>query len=355
MNKSETGEIFRDYPVSLWVIGLIFFAGGIYFFYRSFSLPFLLGGIGIGLLLVILSTVLTVELLDGGRTLVLLHQGLLKRDRQELDVGEIQSIFVQQSSNRNSDTSATYRVVIRMNNGEQYPLRGYFSSGYQSKERTARTLREAIGVAGQDQTPMGVMQMAAQMVQDIYQADGQNLDEMEEQQTSGVRWKIQTVTIGPSQVTRWLSKDFTSPEHFLYLVQKLEDQESGKMVMSLMGKTLMRKSLQMYGFKDEDLPNLDNAVVMEHLDKRMEKFFLGYTSDGSWAQHILNAWVAMPLVGWASDHPLQQGVKNPESFSQLAVLFSPTGVFVSCLGELTESEQEQLIDLGVEIVRAHGG
>jgi hypothetical protein len=355
MNKSETGEIFRDYPVSLWVIGLIFFAGGIYFFYRGFSLPFLLIGIGVGLLMVILSTVLTVELLDGGRTLVLLHQGLLKRDRQELEVREIQSIFVQQSPNRDRDSSATYRVVIRMKNGEQYPLRGYFSSGYQAKEKTARTLRETIGVAGQDQTPMGVMQMAAQMVQDAYQVGGQNLEEMEEQETRGVRWKIQTVTLGPTPVTRWLSSDFSSPGQFLYIVQKLEDQESGKMVMSLMGKTLMRKSLQMYGFKDEDLPNLDSAVVMENLDKRMEKFYLGYTSDGAWAQHILNAWVVMPLVGWASDHPLQQGVKNPEDFSQLAVLFSPSGVFVSCLGELSELEREQLIDLGVEIVRAHGG
>lgn len=353
MNRNQK-ELIREFPVSLWVTAFVFFAGGIITFLKEFPLGVSIGGIVIGLLLVGFSTVLVVDLDQSGSNLIIQRTGLLKRSRDELRVSEIQAVFVQQSRNRDRDSSASYRVVIVMDNGDVVPLRSYFSSGYQAKESTAQLLRDAIGVEGSDQGPQGVLEMASQLVQGVYQPDGEILGELEEQETDGVRWQIQTVTLGAAPVTRWLSKDFTTPDQFLYLVQKLENQDSGRMVMNLMGKTLMRQSLRLYGFRDEDIPNFEDAVVLEELDHRLDKFFLGYTSDEEEATQLLTSEVVTPLVIWAEDHPLSHRVKQPEEFNQLAVLFSPNGVYVSCLGELGEQETEQLVDLGVKVVRAFG-
>jgi hypothetical protein len=354
MNQYQQDELIREYPISLWIPAFIFFAGGIFTYFRRFPIGVSIGGVAIGLLLVVLSMVLVVRLDRGGRVLTVQRIGLVRRSIQELAVSEIQAVVVQQSQNRDRDSGPTYRVVIVMENGEAVPLRSYYSSGYQSKEETAQRLREAIGVEGHDQTPQGVLEMASQFVQGVYQPDGVGLGEMEEQETNGVRWQMQTVALGASPVTRWLSKDFTYPDQFLYLVQKIENKDGGGIVMNLMGNTLMRQSLRIYGFSDADLPNIEDAVVLDEVDNRLDKYFMGYASDELDAPGLINTWVVDPLLTWAEAHPMRQGRKQREDFSQLAVLFSPNGVYLSCLGELTEDETEQLVNLGVEVVRALG-
>jgi hypothetical protein len=354
MNRYQQDELIREYPIGLWIPAFIFFAGGIFTYFRRFPVGISIGGVVIGLLLVVLSTVLVVRLDRGGRVLVVQHVGLVKRSIQELTVSEIQAVVVQQSQNRDRDSSPSYRVVIVMEAGEVVPLRSYYSSGYQSKEETAQRLRAAIGVEGHDQAPQGVLDMASQLVQGVYQGSGEVLGEMEEQETNGVRWQIQTVTLGASPVTRWLSKDFTYPDQFLYLVQKIENKDSGGIVMNLMGKTLMRQSLSINGFTDADLPNIEDAVVLDEVDDRLDKFFMGYASDALDAPGLINTWVVDPLITWAEAHPMRQGKMQREDFYQLAVLFSPNGVYLSCLGEMTEEETEQFANLGVEVVRALG-
>jgi hypothetical protein len=353
MNRNQK-ELIREFPVSLWVTAFVFFAGGVFTFLKEFPLGVSIGGIVIGLLLVGFSTVLVVDLDQSGSNLIIQRLGLIRRSMDELQVNEIQTVFVQQSRNRDRDSSASYRVVIVMENGDVVPLRSYFSSGYQAKESTAQLLREAIGVEGSDQGPQGVLEMASQLVQGVYQPDGEILGELEEQETDGVRWQIHTVTLGNTPVNRWLSKDFTTPDQFLYLVQKIENQDSGRMVMNLMGKTLMRQSLRLYGFTDEDIPNIEGAVVLDEQGKRLDKYYMGYTSDEDEATQLLSPEVVELLVAWTEDHPMRHVAKQRDDFNQLAVLFSPNGVYVSCLGELSESDTEQLVNLGVEMVRALG-
>ena len=126
--------------------------------------------------------------------------------------------------------------------------------------------------------------MASQLVQGAYQANGKMLGELEEQETNGVRWQMDTIALGASPVTRWLSKEFIYPDQFLYLAQKIEGQDSGKKLIALMGKTLMRQSLQMYGFTGEDTPNFDDAEVLDSVDLRLDEHFLCYTSDALWRE-----------------------------------------------------------------------
>jgi hypothetical protein len=355
MDSRQREELIREFPVSLWAAGVLFAAGGVYAYFRSMPIGLTIGGAGIGLLLLLFSSVLIVELVDSRRTLLVRRIGLIRRKVDELPLSEIQAVFVQQSRNRDRDSNPSYRVVIAMQNGEIYPLRNYYSGGALRKEKAAQQLREAIGVGGHDQTAMGAIEMASQLVQGSYEVGGRTLDEMDMQETNGVRWQMQTISFGASPVIRWLSKDFAYPDQFLYLAQKVEGQDSGKKAMALMGKTLMRQSLRMYGFDDADVPNFKHATELVTDDLGFGEHFFAYASDDASARGLITAWVVRPLERWAERHPMVQGINQRENFNQLVVLYSPKGVYVCCLGELDEIETEQLVALGVELVKAQGG
>ena len=135
MDSRYREELVREYPFNLWIIGIIFCAGGIYTYYQAMPIGLLIGGVGIGLLMFLLSTVLIVELVDNRRTLLLRRVGIIRRKIDEIPAREINSVFVQQSRTRDSNSSASYRVVIRMQDGEIFPLRTYYSSGAAGKRK----------------------------------------------------------------------------------------------------------------------------------------------------------------------------------------------------------------------------
>lgn len=355
MDSRQREEIIREYPINIWTVALILFAVAIYGYYQSMSIGITIGIAGAGLLVLLLSRLLIVEFADSRRVLLLRRIGIISRKVDELPVSNIQSVFVQQSRRRDNRNSPSYRVVIAMKDGETYPLRSYYSGGALRNETAAEKIRLAVGVGGHDQTTMGMLEMGSKLFSEAYQPNGVALDEMAAQETNGVRWQMQTIPLGASPVTRWLSKDFTYPGQFLYLAQKLEGQESGKKIMAMMGKTLFRQSMRMYGFGDADTPNIDRADQMEIEDHRLDEHFLCYASDPIGAKRLLSSLVVGSLSDWAERHPLRQGVKQTDNFSQLVILFSPNGAYLSCLGELKDSETEELVNLGVELVNAQAG
>jgi hypothetical protein len=210
-------------------------------------------------------------------------------------------------------------------------------------------------VGGVDQTNLDVFAMAAELVQDAYQVEGDRLADQAAQQTDGVHWKIQTIMLGASPVSRWFSQDYLFPAGFLFIPQKVEGQQSGKKLIALMGKTLMRQSLKLYGFDDDQLPGLDQAEVLEFGQQRLQEDFMGFASDPAAARRLITPGLVTALESWAARHPINKGVTREGNFQQLVILFSPEGVFLCSLGTLKPGETEELVELGVELVRAQLG
>ena len=97
------------------------------------------------------------------------------------------------------------------------------------------------------------------------------------------------------------------------------------------------------------------AEILETADQQIEDHFLCFASDILDAENLLSSTLVDRLAAWAALHPMRQGRNQTTNFSQLVILFSPNGVYLGCLGELKDSETEELINLGVELVKAQGG
>ena len=170
-----------------------------------------------------------------------------------------------------------------------------------------------------------------------------------EQVTDGVRWELQHYSFASSPVTRWFSPEVETPDYFVYIAQKQEGQGEQKGIMNLFGKSLFKQSLKMYGFDESYTPGLDQAVIHQETDRRLMQDFFIFTSNTREAHRVLNPWVVTPLLAWTDRYPLNS---TGQQFSQMTVLFSPWGLFISVLGSLNARDLEEITSLGVEIVKS---
>ncbi len=358
MNNKEV--ISQDIPIWMWLSGDLFVGVGGFLLWKG-AAPWYFSGIFLltGLLFIALTPIVTVSLDRGSGVIEVRKKSLFRNRFNEVPAHQVASAYVQQtiSSGTEGGSSMVYRVVIELENGEVIPLRGYYSSGFKGKQRTAEKIRAALGVPGVDQdrrwrgnSPMDVFTLR--------EAKGQlkatNI-EPGEHLTNGVRWELETYTYGAADAStpmyRWLSTDFETPGYFLYLAQKAVGQGQQKGLMNLMGKMLIKQSMRIYGFDSSYAPGIDTASSLEDVDRRlMEQFFI-YSSSPVEARRLLNPWTVMPLIGWVDRYALEAGTKN---FNQLSVLFSPNGVFVSVLNVLDAAQVDELVSLGVELLRAQG-
>ena len=106
--------------------------------------------------------------------------------------------------------------------------------------------------------------------------------------------------------------------------------------------------MKIYNFDEADTPNLSNADLFP-LDAHLEGDFFAYTNNKALAQNILNPWVKWPLADWARKHPFTQG-----STDQLAVLFSPRGLYLAVMGYVNQEYLDELAHLGAELIRVQG-
>lgn len=358
MDGRET--VVRDVPTFVWIFGLGFFGLGLYLFFNQ-SAPWFIGAIFIlvGAALVAFVPIVTIRVDRGGGMLEIEKRSLTLKHSQEMRVSEIKSVYVDQSVSRDDgSTSYTYRVVIVKNDGEQLPLRSAFSSGRRKKVQQADAIRQIVGVGGSDEFPVDAGTALAQAfaLNPIEDQERQTGIPAGEQETNGVRWKLEAFQFGGagegSPVYRWSSMDFETPGYFVYLAQRVEGVGKQKGLMNLVGNLLIKQSIRMYGFDEYYAPGWDNAVSMEDVDRRLVENYFVYTSDPLEARRLLNPWTVMPLVGWADRYALD---RRSRQFHQMTVLFSSLGVYVSVLNTLDRAQVDELVALGVELVRAQGG
>jgi hypothetical protein len=240
--------------------------------------------------------------------------------------------------------------------GTILPFRAFYSSDFFLKQRRAEKLRAFIGLAETvDETPIGILRALPQIIQPTLEKQQEALtgDNQKIRETNGVKWQLQTVSMGASPVTRWFSADFKMPNDFIFLAQKIAGQQSsGAGLLASIAKTLFRTSISLYGFKADDTPGLDIAAPLSPLDANLEPHFSAFTTNPAAAQQLLNPWVSMALRSWAERYPLRQLQKG--RFGQLVVLVNPNGIYLATLNILLPDQVEEIATLGAELVKTKG-
>ncbi len=348
--------IVQDIPYILWIFGAGFFGTGVFliFFHAA---PWLMAGIFIliGALVVVFVPLVTVRYDRSSRTVVIEKLGLTGLRRQEIPASQISRVEVQESSG--SDSGPTFRVALRLQDGKDVALRTAYSSGRRGKEKQAEAIRQAVGIEAEVGIPMSAAQALGQVFQQaaVEDLEAQTGITPGEHETDGIRWTLTMHHFGGvgegSQVYRWSSTDFDTPDFFVFLAQRMEGQGKQSGLMNLAGNLLFKQSLKMYGFNAYYTPGLDQAKTIEDIDRRLVEAFFVHTSDPVQARRLLNPWTVMPLVGWADRYALE---RRSRQFHQLTVLFSPLGVYVSVLNSLDRAQVDELVSLGVELVRSQG-
>jgi hypothetical protein len=350
---------FRDFPLGLWLTGIALLGVTTYLVTKSAYPTAGITGI-LGLLALFLPAALTISADPTSRTLTLRYGLVIPRSVKQIPFDEINTIRVDCSSTRDHDhpgrRSTSYRLELVKKDGTTLPFRSYYSGDFFMKQRRAEKLRTFIGLAETvDETPIGILRAAPQMVQPVFERQQEALTGNNQQirETNGVHWQLQSVAMGATPVTRWFSPDFKMEGGFLYLAQKLVGQQStGGGFLASIGKTLFRTSISLYGFAADDTPGLDNSNSLVPLDANLEPHYTAFTSKPTAARQILNPWAAMPLCSWAERYPMRQLQQG--RFGQLIILYSPNGIYLATLNMLQLDQVDELAALGVELVKAAG-
>lgn len=147
MQGQNENLVFKDTPYSIWLIGIFFGGLGAYFLiFRNTPIYLPIIFIGIGLLLLLLSSILTVTVDRSSGTLVIKKAGIIVHSQREIEISMIEDIYIAQKTSTDEDgTSTTYQIRIVLNTGEEVPLRKYSSGGYRKKAEQVQQLQQAIG------------------------------------------------------------------------------------------------------------------------------------------------------------------------------------------------------------------
>jgi hypothetical protein len=342
MNRDDSQLVLHDVPVLLWLFGLIFAGVGTAIILEGGPPPvvaLILFAIGLGFLL--FTSVLTITADAIARTLKLEYRSVLLRKQKQVPFDEIVGINVERSSSGGRG-GPTYRMTLMRKDGQVIPFRSFSSSGWKKKDRRASQLREFIGIQESNRTPTGMLPAELSQAAEIHE-------------TNGVHWQTQPMTTHGSPAptgVRWSSPDFKTPGIFLFVAQKAEGQASGGFLASL-GKMFIRQALSLHGFQPEDTPGLDQAATLGPLDPALERHFMAHTNSPASASRLLNSRTVTLLADWAGRYPLKQ-FQTGSHYGQLMILFGPNGVHLVTLNLLQPSQADELVSLGVELVKCQG-
>jgi hypothetical protein len=327
MNRNESQLVIRDFPILLWIFGLVFAGVGALILYdsRQALVPAMIFlAVGLGILL--FTNALTINVDRGTRTLKLEFRSVLRHTIKQVSFDEIADINVERSrSHGRGGSGYTYKVIVTRKDGQVIPFHSFSSSGWKKKERMAGRLRDFIGVVPQVQA-------------------------IETRETDGVHWKIEPIGEGDTKRTRWYSPDIKTPGVFLFMAQKAEGQASGGLLASI-GGLFLKQAIAAYGFQKDDVPGLDHATTLAPLDPALEPHFMAYSNNQASARHMLNPRVAMPLTAWVQRYPLKQ-FQMGSSIGQLVMLFGPNGVYLATMNRLQPDQANELAALGVEVIKS---
>jgi len=338
----------RDYSVGSWLFGGFFLACGLWLFTKPQATLTAVIFSGLGFVIAVLANpVSSIKADKVHNKLTISRNWLVYRWSKQIPLYDVASVDIDASRGRRT----TYRIVVNTVLGEKLPMTFYYTGGFNGKQKKASQLNEYLSLERQpsQEADLGV-QEATQVFQRAYQA-------VQNVVTDGVTWRVETAPLNAGPVTRWVSPNFKFPGQFLYLGQK----QAGSKLFSdggLLGSlTLMalRQVLRFYGFSEQDLPGLESAGRLTPLDEHLAQYYDALTSDQTGARQLLTPWVVTPLAQWAEKNPVKQfQMVNPDSYSQLVVLFSPNGLYIVSLTAPTDEHLQALANLGVELVRALG-
>ncbi len=332
MNQNE--YMLKEYPILRVAIGIGLIAGGFYLFFRLDQWFIASIALVLGLLAVLFASVLEIKGNATTRSIIFSRRGLIKNEYRELSFSEILGVGLR-------GNGSTHRIEIRLTDGGVLPFTSYYSSGKSRKEKKAKKLRDFIGV----DNASALVGAGAQIRAEQESITG-NQDEIHER--DGVRWQLKTLARGNSPITRWHALDYSLPNNFLYLIQKAKGQGElpAKSLLNPLYEKLFAASLRLIGFTEGDMPNTKNADMLS-LDAPLDEFFSAYGSDPQGVARILNSYAKIALVRWAKAHPCAEG-----AVGELAILFSPNGLFLAMPGYVQKDHLADITDLGVELVLA---
>ena len=281
------------------------------------------------------ATVLMISVDRRNGLLVLTYQSLLSKESVGIALNEIASIDIDAVwSDGRSD-----HVVISTRDGQMTPLRRY---AMMDSEGIAEELRELIGVSGSrllpDTGPDEILDRHEALISPY--AKGH--------ETSGVFWKIHGFSREDVPIARWFSPDFQMQNGFVYVLQKPASQSFPK---GIFGERAMWKSLSFYGLGIWDMPGFGQTELAE-LNAELSPHFVAFAPCGCKTSSILNRSFTNALADWAARHPLYS-VAAGYPVRQLAVLYSPRGVFVCSSYICLDSQLDDFITTGVQLVQAH--
>ena len=340
----------KEYPLFAWLFGLILLSACAFTSVNAngnWIVAIVTGLLGILFFALASILIVTADRITG--TLTIRRISLLRRAVREIPIASVAAVQLESDT---SDGSTVYRIVVITRDHETIPFRSAYTSGRTAKESKVKKLREFLGVGGVDMSLGGLMQMASGMAQQQFQQEQESItgSQAEEHVTDGVRWKLSTKAMGGSPLTQWFSPDFKWNDNFLFLTQKMPGQGSQSGLMNMVGKMLFKTSLSLFGFPPDLTPGLDSANILSPLDSQLEPYFMAFTSDPARARQVLNPWAEMPLAAWAQSHPMT----GKNSNNQLAILFSPKGIYITTLGLANAEYLDELAHMGAELVKAQG-
>lgn len=130
---------FRDYPILMWLFGLISTGFCIYSLVANFSPQALIMGISIaalGFLPLIFFYALTIAADRQTRMLTLDYRSLLLHSVNEIRFDDIASIRVDSRRSSGDGHNTVYCILAELKNGETIPFRAYYSSGSFGKQKS---------------------------------------------------------------------------------------------------------------------------------------------------------------------------------------------------------------------------
>jgi hypothetical protein len=329
MDSCEPRMVLRNIPVMNFVLGFLFAAAGTFGLYEGGPLILLLFA-GIGLALLLFTSVVTVTVEKINRTLTLKRRSVFFRSRTALSFEEIIGISIQPV--RGSKNRVFYQLVAKHRDGKIMPLGLQTAYDARSREPVAARLRDFLGVPAFDSSPAGV----------AYARLDSYMNRIQE--TDGVHWQIL-----PAGSGRWISSDFRTSGFFLCLAQKAEGQASDGILASL-GAMIFKKLLSGQ-FTPEDIPGIEQASIMGPLDPAIEQHFMAFSNFPDAARNLFNPAMVTTLADWAGRHPIKQFHKL-EGSGQLSAMFCPRGIYIFTSDFLQPDQVPEITALGTSLVRS---
>lgn len=350
-------KVIRSYPTALWTFAVVLTLLGIFFYFNTAGNWILPAIFFVAALVVILvSPTLTISVDNVAGLIAIQSRSLIKKSIKEYPIANIKTIEIESSTHRDLDDhtkNTSFRLVMKLNDNTVVPFQSYYSGNLLGLNHQCNQLREITGLNKSGETPQGLIQnlmgsklqeVQEKMVEEQESITGEQDDE---RVTGDIHWKLETKSVGAIPISRWISKDFTLPDHFFYLTQKVKGQSDMGGFLSGLSKTLFIQSMNIYGFTDFHAPGRDSGQQLSSLDATLSPHFSGFSDSILLQNRIINPWVKDALVAWAEQNPLKQGSQD-----QLVLLIGPTGVYLSMLGLASQEHLDKMTVLGVEIVKS---